>query len=199
MATHYFDLNITYNCAGQFAENVFKYKIVDPSSTDDWELARQLVNVIDDGGAASWTTKWSLMTSNQAYISTIRARQFSPDGGNTCTFVAQPADFPGSIASEINTQQIAACINWIPTTSGPAMGRNFMPGVPENALDSSRWEVAHVALVDAFIAKHLTGFTVAAGIFLPIVWNRTDETAASIDQGYLSPKPGTQRSRERPL
>lgn len=199
MATHYFNLDVSYVCAGQYAMNRFDYRIIDPSTTDDWVLAKELVNVIDDGGALSWTTKNNLIRSNQSFISAFRARQFAPTGGNTCSFVAEPSNFPGARLSGINTQQIAACINWIPTTSGPKMGRNFIPGIPEDALLGSRWEDDYVTAVDEFIAKHLSGFSTVSGVWEPIIWNREDETAALMSEGYLSPKPGTQRRRETPI
>jgi len=199
MATHYFALETRFFCSGQLAACVFNYKIQDPTTTDDFLLASQLVAAIDDGGAASWVLKLMQCMSNQALLSTVRARQFQPTQGNTAVAVFQATDYPGAIASGINTQQIAACINWIPTTTGPAMGRNFLPGVPENALESSRWEDAYIDIIQAFIDQHLTGFSVAAGIFLPIVWDRENEIASSIDDGYLSPKVGTQRRRERAL
>lgn len=199
MATLYFEAAARFFAAGQFCECVFHYQIVDPSTTDDFLLAGQLVAAIDDGAALSWVQKLQNMMSDQCFLSTFRARQFAPTGGNTAVAVFANDDFVGAIASPINTQQIAACINWLPTSAGPKMGRNFIPAVPESMLLSSRWVFGFETAAEEFILKHLTGFSVAAGIFLPIVWNREDEVGTVISDGYLSPKPGTQRRRERAL
>lgn len=199
MATEYFQLQAHFSCAGQFAMCVFHYRIIDPSESDEYLLARQLIEAIDDGGGTSWIMRLMQMQSEDSFLSSVVAKRVAPTGGNTAAQPFVPTDFPGAIGVEIGTQQIAACLIWIADGTPGESGRNFIPGVPEDALISSRWTEDFYDLADVFIAKHLTGFSVAGGIFLPVVYDRVAETGFVPDNGYLSPLVGTQRRREVPV
>lgn len=196
MATEYYSLTLGYNVAGQYAANVFHYRIEDPSDPDEFECAKQLALAIDDGAALSWTTKLQAMLSDQAYISSIMTRRAFPVGSNTARQQFETDDFPGAIASPVHTQQVAACIIWVSESTPGRTARNFMPGVPETALDSSRWTDAFQTLVQAFITKHITGFSTPVGIFIPCIYDRTTHTGPTVGDGYLTPLVGTQRGRE---
>lgn len=199
MANEYYELDVGFSCAGQFAMCVFHYRIADPTEPDEYEVANQLINALDDGGGTAWIVRLMQMISEDAFFSSARAKRVAPTGGNMAGQTFEATDFPGAIASEIHTQQVSACLIWVSDGTPGVSGRNFIPGVPENALDSSRWEAAFQALADVFIAKHLTGFSVAAGIFLPVIYDRVAKTGIVPDNGYLSPLVGTQRRREIPV
>lgn len=199
MANEYYELDIGFSCAGQFAMCVFHYRIADPSNPDDFEVAQQLINALDDGGATSWLFRLAEMMSDEAFISSARAKRVFPSGGNMAGTTFETTDFPGQITSPIHTQQVAACLIWVADGTPGVSGRNFIPGVPENALLSSRWESAFQTIANTFIAKHLTGHSVAAGIFLPVIYDRVAHNGPVPDNGYLSPLVGTQRRREVPV
>lgn len=199
MANEYYEMDVAFSSAGQLAMCVFHYRIADPTDPDEYEVASQLVNAIDDGGGTSWITRLMQMMSEDAFLSSVRAKRVAPTGGNLAGQAFEPTDFPGAIASEIHTQQVAACLIWVSDSNPGKSGRNFIPGVPENALASSRWEAAFQALANTFIAVHLTGFSVAAGVFLPVVYDRVAKTGFVPDNGYISPLVGTQRRREIPV
>lgn len=199
MDNEYYDLQVGFSCAGQMAKCVFVYRIADPSESDEYENAKQLVEATDDGAALSWLKKLQAVMSEDAFISSLRSRRISSGGGNTAGVTFETTDLPGAIVSEIHTQQVAQCCIWIRNDTPGVTGRNFIPAVPENALIGSRWQDAHVTLVQAFITKHLTGLSTATGLFLPCIYDREAETGTIIDEGYLSPWPGTQRRRELPV
>jgi len=200
MANEYYQLDLGLNCAGQFAMCVFHYVIADPTNPNEFEVAGQLVTALETGGPpVSWISKLQVILSNEAFISSARAKRVAPTGGNTAGQAFLPTDFPGDELSPIHTQQIAAVVIWPNDTEADAFGRNFIPGIPESALVAGRWEGPFQTLVDAFITKHVVGHTVAAGIFLPVVFNRTTHLGDVINAGYLSPKVGTQRRREVPV
>jgi len=137
--------------------------------------------------------------SDEAYVSSIRAKRIAPTGGNTFPQAFEPADLPGTHASPIKAMQIAGCIIWVPTVSGSKTGRNFIPGVPDDGVEKSRWLAPYGGDIDTFIQQHIVGFTIAAGTMLPVVYDRLTSTGDVIADGYLSPKLGTIRKRELPI
>lgn len=199
MANEFYQLDVGFSCAGQFAMCVFHYRIADPTEPDEYVVAEQLIDALDDGGATAWILRLMQMISQDAFFSSARARRVFPAGGNMAGQAFGPMEFPGAVPVEIHTQQVAACLIWVSDGTPGKTGRNFIPGVPESALVSSRWQAAFQALADTFIAKHLTGFSVAAGIFLPVIYDRVAHTGIVPDNGYLTPLVGTQRRRELPV
>ena len=177
----------------------FHYRIADPTQPDDYLLAVQLVNALITPGAANWMAKLRGMLSDDAYVSSVRVRRVGPVGGNEAAVVFTTTDNVGSLSSPIHAQQIAGCLIWISETTPGRTARNFIPAVPVVALDSSRWSVPYKGLADIFIATHTVGFSVAAGIFLPVIYDRIVKTGPVVDGGYLSPLVGTQRKREIPV
>lgn len=199
MATEYFQVEVGVVAAGQFALNVFHYKVVDPTEPDEFVVATQLLAAFEAGGANAWLLKYAQVMSDQAFVSSLRARRVAPSGGNTAGTLFASTDWVGDFSSEINTQQIAACVIWVDDTTPGITGRNFIPGIPEDALLGSRWDATYQTVVDAFIAKHLAGHTITAGTALPSIYDRVAKSGKTPDNGYLSPLVGTQRRRELPV
>lgn len=200
MAMNYYQLRVHARCAGNFAECVFVYMINNPTEPDDWALAAQLNAVLDDGGpGVSWISKLMALMSEDTFLTTIWCRKIAPGGGNTAVISFAPLTILGTFAGTVGAVQVAACINWVNETPDTHMGRNFIPGISEGALEGSRFTSTYQTAVNAFIAKHVVGFSVAGGIFLPCIFDREAETGVRADDGYLSPKVGTQRKRELPV
>lgn len=198
MATEYFEFKVSTVQAGQHAQCVFHYRIIDPTESNDYVLASQLLQALDDG-APSWLTEFRDMMSDDAFISSVRAKRLKPLYGNSAVQFFQPATLPGTVALPCEALQTAAVIVWLSDTDPSDTGRNFIPGVPSDALDASRWDAAHYTRVENFIAKHLPGFSVAAGIFEPVIYKVSALTGRLMSHGYLSPKPGVIRRREVPI
>lgn len=199
MADEYYELKLGVVSQGQFALCVFNYRIANPGSADDWLVADEFYQALDDGGATSFLNRFRNMMSTGAFVSSIRVRRVGPTGGNTAGQTFEATDFPGTIASPIHTQQIAACLIWVSETTPGQTGRNFIPGMAEISLDESRWSDAFKALAALFIEKFRTGISTASGVFVPVIFDRVAKTGPLINNGYLSPKVGTQRRRELPV
>jgi len=195
MATEIYELKVSFFQAGQYAQVVFHEKIVDPTEANDYLVAGQLLNALDDG-VPSWLLRLQQMMSTECYISSVRAKRIWPTGGNSAVQFFQVGDVPGQVAEEIEAQQTAMVIIWLSDTTPDITGRNFIPGTPDDALEASRWEADAYTRANNFIAKHLPGFSVAAGVFEPVIFNRATHVARLMSHGYLSPKPGTLRKRE---
>src|SRR6185503_11902128 len=120
-------------------------------------------------------------------------------GGNTAEAVLQENSIIGIRAGDVAASQVAATIIWVQTTEEGTTGRNFIPGISVDDLENGRFTTDYQDAVDLIIAKHLIGFNVSAGTFLPVIFQRETSTGLDITNGYLSPKPGTMRGREKPL
>lgn len=200
MATDYYQVNVRFICAGQPAEIVLHYRIIDPSNSDEWVVANQLGAAISEfNDPTDWLSRLLNLMSNEAWLSSIRIKRVAPTGGNTASDSWLPDERPGNVEAEIDAQQVAACVIWCNETTADKTGRTFIPGISTDSTDQSRWPDAYITNVNLFIAKHLTGFTVTAGIFEPVIFDRTAKTGLLMTSGYLTPRIGTQRRREVPV
>lgn len=200
MAIEYYELRLTIIAAGMHSQNVFIYRIDNTGNVNDFTVASQLRQALDDGApGTSWIFWFTNMLSEDAYVSYISARRIAPTGGNASPQQFAPDDLPGLEASPIHTQQVAAVLVWISATDPEDTGRNFIPAVPEIALQSSRWTGDADINYDGFIAKHLTNISIAAGLMQAVIYHRPTKTGRIIQNGYLSSKVGTMRKREKPL
>jgi hypothetical protein len=200
MAEVIYELRVGVIAAQQYALNVFHYYVTNPSIADDFVMASDLRQSLDDGGApTSWIYKFQQMLATDAFVSSVSARQIWPTGGNASPQAMEPTDFPGAFPSETSALQLAGRINWFSEEAPNKVGGNFIPGVSVAAITASRWEADYKTAADNFIAKHITGHTLPGGTALPCIWDRTNEQFYRIIDGYLSVKPGSMRRREKPI
>lgn len=199
MANEYYQLSVGINAAGQYSELDFVYRIADPTEPDDFVVASQLVAVLDDGVALSWIRRLFDCMSADCFLSSVRAKRVAPNGGNTASAIFEATDVIGDLSGDLGTQQTSGCLIWVNETDPDRTGRNFLPGVPEDMVDAGRFDIVYKTAIGLFVAKHITGFTVAAGIFLPVTFDRVTKTGLVVQDGYLSPRPGRQRRRELPI
>jgi len=94
---------------------------------------------------------------------------------------------------------VAATVIWVQTDVEKITGRTFIPGISIEDIDGGRFSTDYQSAIDNFIARHLSGFAVSAGTALFQIYDRETPIGYQVSNGYLSPKPGTQRRRERPL
>lgn len=200
MATDYYSLEVRVNVAGFPMANVFHYKIVDPSVSNEYLVAASLINELTVGaGITSWFARYQRLMSVDCYISNVLAKRIKVLGGNTAELILQEDSRPGIRTGNVIASQVAAAIIWVQTTEEGTTGRNFIPGISEDDLENGRFTDDFQEAIDNFITKHLAGFTVSGGVFLPVIFQRETSTGLDITNGYLSPKPGTIRNREKPL
>lgn len=200
MATEYFQANIRANCGGQRAEIVTHWRIVNPTEPNEWLVAKELiVALITDGGANNFCDKLRDCMSVDAYLSSIVCKRVAPTGGNTAVNVFQVSDFPGNIAGELSPQQNAGCIIWGSASNPQDTGRNFIYGLAEASVEKGVFTGAYNTLINLLITKWLPGFSVASGIFEPVIYDRVAKTGRLMANGYLSPMVGVQRRREVPV
>jgi len=200
MATEYYQANIRAIVAGQRAELVTHWRIIDPTNTDEWEVARQLiVALITDGGANNWCQRLADCMSVVSFLSSITCKRVAPTGGNTAVNVFTPTAFEGTVAGEQSPQQNAGVIIWSSFDDPQTTGRNFIFGVAEASVSQGTPTEVYTDLIELLITKWIPGFSVAAGVFEPVIYDRVAKTGRLINNGYLSPIVGVQRRREVPV
>lgn len=200
MAKQYYSLEVRTIVAGFPMANVFTLFIDDPSVANEFLVAQSIINALPVGaGLTSWLSRFQALLSEDVYISNILCRRMTDGGGNTAETILQEDSKPGLQTGDVAASQVAACVIWVNTDFPDKTGRNFIPGVSLSCIEGGRWEAAFQTAVDNFIARTLSGFAVSAGTALFCTWDREAEVGYQLTNGYLSPKVGTQRRRERPL
>ncbi len=200
MATEYYQANISAICAGQRCEIVTHWRTIDPTETDDYQLALELAGEIaNDGLPNSLAQRIASAMSDECFLSAIRTKRVAPTGGNTSVIVFTPTTFPGVLAEEMSPQQNSACIIWGSETEPMDTGRNFIFGVGEASISQGTFTDAYKTLIDNLITKWIPGFSSAGGTWEPVIYDRVAKTGRLIANGYLSPMVGVQRRRELPV
>jgi hypothetical protein len=200
MATEIYRAQVTVDMQGQMASIVMHFRTINPTSSDDFKMAGELVLALASGVApVGFINRLVLLMSEDVFVSSIVCQKIFPTGGNSAHKFYQRDTEPGGVASPWHTGQLAGTAIWITSARPDVTGRNFIPGVPESMINGGRFETAYQTAFNNFITTCLAGFTSAHGAWELVVWDREDETPYLVDDGYLSSKPGTQRRRERPL
>lgn len=199
MADQIYELRVRGFAARDFAECVFHYHC-DADLANDFALAGELVGLLDDGVNPNvWLTRFLNCCSDNFNLTTLAARRISNGGGNTYQHRFPSDGLAGNVASPFHANQGSGCVIWIGSDEPENTGRNFIPGVPESFLENARWNSTAYTAYNAFIAFHLAGFTGSAADWSPVIYTRVGSTWQDMEHGYLSPKVGTQRRRERPV
>lgn len=200
MAKHYYSLEVRTIVAGFPMANVFTLFIDNPSVSNEFLVAQSIINALPVGaGITSWLSRFQSLLSEEVYVSNILCRRMEPDGGNTAETILQEDSKVGLRTGSVAASQVAACIIWLNTDVPDRTGRNFIPGVSIDDIESGRFSASMQTAVDNFVARTLSGFAVSAGTALFCTYDRLTKTGNQLTNGYLSPKVGTQRRREKPL
>jgi len=200
MATEIYRSSVSVDCQGQNAAIVMHWKCIDPTSSNDVILAKQLNDALRAGVAPlGYINRLVLLMSDDVFVSKVDVIKIHPTGGNTWSHTYQRADEPGGIDSPWHTGQLAGVPIWITSGRPNVTGRNFIPGVPESMIEGGRFVDDYQTAMQNFMTTCITGFSTANALFQLVLWDREVEVSYLVDDSYLGRKPGTQRRREKPL
>jgi len=196
----YYDLEVRVNVAGFPMANTFRMMIEDPSVPNEYFVAKSIIAALEVGaGPTAWLFRYRALMSEDCYISNILCRRASNGGGNTAQAILRPDMLPGLASGGVSASQVAAVAIWLNDDLPALTGRSFIPGVSVEDLDDGRFTTAFSTRFDDFIARHVAGINVSAGIAFFCTFDSQFNVGYKILNGYLSPKVGTQRRRESPL
>jgi len=200
MAKQYYALEVRTVVAGFPMANAFTLFIDDPSVANEFLVAQSIINELSVGaGPTAWLFRFRALMSEQVYISNILCRRMSNGGGNTAEVILQTDTLPGLAPDVPVATQAAAVAIWTNTEQPNHTGRTFVPGISKDDLQDGRFIGTFQSRFDDFIARHVAGLNVSAGIAFFCTFDREFNVGYQIIDGYLSPKVGTMRKRERPL
>ncbi len=199
MATHVLESFITVRQAGHYAGFRQHWKIVDPVVVTPYALAKILVDgfVAPSAGTANISFLKELL-SEDSFIKIIRARVVSPPNANNAVRFFQDSAQQGAFPGEVDALNVSGCIIWMTAGEAGLTGRNFMPGVSEDAYESGRATTEYQEAIDAYCDNCLDGITTTTGVFNLCIAHGVVPTYTNVSRGRLSASPGTQRRRRVP-
>lgn len=203
MATEYYRTVLSFVCAGQFAQVVQHWGIVDPTNPNPFEVAQSFVEAFEADNAGGFApNRVQAILSADCFLSSLRCRRISPSAGAEAIRVFPPTMFVGDFASTVESAGVAGCSIWIPSSEDGSTGRTFWPGVAEIAIDGGYFTSAYENAMNALITEIVdVGIITPPGTFLPYLKKGplVAPTFSAIFSGYLSPSPATIRKRRTPF
>lgn len=190
---------ISIRQANNYAGITQHWGIDTPAFTDPYDLAKDVNEAYHSPLGGSSVFSWlEACMSEDTFISAIRSQVVSPPNSNNAVEFFQDADHPGTYSGDVDTLNVAGCIIFLSDGDAGLTGRQFLPGVSENAYDQGRPDSAYTTAINDYVAGLLTGLDGSAGTWLPFIKHGPTPSFAAITAGYLSPSPGTQRRRRVP-
>lgn len=197
MAEHVYSLIISYNTAGQFAQNVLHWKFEDGGFTTTKAAAEALQAAFD---AARRTTLRACLPTD---VSLVSYRGSRVDGGGGFEAFSP---ITGSVAGTRAGTQSASALNPVivtaPATNIPARGKIFLPGVSETDIADGKFTEAFKGAMLTNLSTLLDPVTLSGGGNPSAIYGWIRGPGVTFIPGvttWLSMNLGTQRRRMRPV
>jgi hypothetical protein len=198
MATHTYQLSISYSISTEFAQNILHYQFDDGGFADTQSAALALVDAFD----AHCTTGYKSILPNSTSILSYRGRALNVAGGfEAIKLLAGPP--AGTRAGNLQVTGVCPVLIFFPNGNAKQRGRMFLPGVTDLDLIDGDFQVGFRGQVSA--VRHLFSDTLTltgggAPVASPVVYSRLPlpSTSRIIEYVRLSDMPGTLRRRQRP-
>jgi hypothetical protein len=198
MATHIYSLAISYNCGGQFCQNVLHYQFDDSGFQSTAGAAAALITAFD---TANRTKLKNILPAATTLLS-YKARSVSQVGGFE-SFFNLPAGQVGARAGTIAASGICVGVLLVPIGNAKARGRVFLPGVTMTDVENGEYQTgfltAWLANKDLF-SNNLTIVGGGGPTATPCIYHRAPppKVGYTIQYVTLTSYPTTQRRRQRP-
>lgn len=127
MAAHTYRLTISYNVAGQFAQNVLHYRFEDGAFSTTVAAAAALNNAFNTHCSGPLKDALSLHVQILSY----KSRLVDSHGGFEAVLLGVAGDV-GNRAGDLSASGLAPLIRFITNATPPVTGRMFLPGVSDS-------------------------------------------------------------------
>jgi len=198
MADQIYSMTLTWNCAGQFCQNILHWKFDDSGFTNTHAAAFDLIGTWAN---AQKDVIVDIVANNTTLLS-IKGRRVTSGGGfEAIVNFAPPVD--GVWAAPAQVSGLATVLIGYPLDESKPRWRMFLPGVPDDALvdgkysDAFKTAVAGIFTAGVFASFALTGGGTPTAIH--VIPGTTVANAKLIGEYRLSQLPGTMRRRQRPV
>src|SRR6478672_1625564 len=127
MAAHTYRLTISYNSAGQFAQNVLHYRFDDSGFQTAVQAAAALNNAFNTHVSGDLKNALSVHTQILSY----KSRKIEGGGGFEAVLLGVGGDI-GTRVGDLSASGLAPLIRFITNNVPPVTGRMFLPGVSDS-------------------------------------------------------------------
>lgn len=195
MALNTYALTVSYNCGGQFAQNVFHYQFDDATFATAQLAATDLITKWDTANRGTLRGILSAAVTIVGY----KAGRISSAGGFEA-HLSVAASNAGTRGATISAAGLAPCIIHYPVNLTLARGRTFLPGVAENDVESGIFTENFKAAAQSALNTLFDQLTMTGGGAATFGYWRTKPTKlfVALVDSILSENLGTQRRRMRP-
>lgn len=198
MADQLYQMIISYNCAGQFAQNIFHWRFDDAGFTNTHAAAFDLIGTWSNAHIDHLT---NIFAQNCEAVS-IKGRRVSGGGGFEAIINYAPPE-AGDWLADAQVSGLATVLIGYPLDESRPRWRAFIPGVPEDALVDGKFTNAfQVGVLTMFANGTFASFNLTGGgapVAVHVIPGTTPANSKLISEYRLSPTPGTMRRRQRPV
>lgn len=197
MADNVYQLTISYNSAGQFAQNILHYKFDDGGFASTHAAALDLVSSFN---TAKETLLRNMLPGSVLWLSTKARRVTNGGGFEAIEFFAPPV--AGNRTGDMQVSGVAPVIISYPVDmTSRTRGRMFLPGVSVEDLVFGKYTAAYQAAAVTFNTDFFDDITLTGGGAPSAAFGIHKTTPANfvvLPSHRLSDTVGTMRRRQRP-
>ncbi len=197
MATHIYQIQVSYTLAGQFAQNILHYQFDDAGFSSTEGAAEALLTAFDAANTANLRAIVPIAVTLTSY----KSRSVNQVGGFEAFFpLAGPVH--GLRTGPIAVSGIGPCVILIPTGQDKRRGRVFIPGFTDTDVIDGRIQPGFITAFNAAKIMFTQAITLVGGggpTATPCIFSRKPvKLAITIGHATLCEYPATQRRRQRP-
>lgn len=197
MPAETYSLTISYNSAGQFAQNVLHYSFDDSLFANTTLSAKALIDAWNLHSTALLKAALSVHTTILSY----KSRRISSSGGFESIRVGVAGDI-GLRAGDLSASGLAPLIRFVTNQVPPVSGRMFLPGVSDSDCVDGFLATGFFTVLEGLAGALDDPITLVGGgapVATPVVrLNFPVRQSVPIHVAVPSPYLATQRRRQRP-
>jgi len=198
MSQHTYRLVITYNNAGQFAQNVLHYQFDDALFPDTQAAALALINAWD----ATARPKLQLMIPTSVTILSLKARAVTQVGGFEAIKLLA-AGITGARTGAMQASGLGPLIKLLPLNSTTRTGKIFLPGITISDATDGVLTTAFSTILETNAGLMLQNLILTGGggptATIVVFGNQPAGAALPVQHIIASNNIATQRNRQRPV
>lgn len=198
MATSTYRLTISYNSAGQFAQNVLHYDFDDSLYSSTIAAADALNTSFNAHVSGDLKAALSVHTQILSY----KSRKATGGGGFEAVLLGVTTDV-GTRAGDLSASGLAPMIRFVSNAAPTVTGRIFLPGISDSDVSDGFIQSAYFTDLTNLADKLDDSLTLAGGgapTAVPVILSRKPVVvSAPIHIAVPSPILSTQRKRQRPV
>lgn len=197
MSIQTYRLTISYNSAGQFAQNVLHYQFADDGYATTVDAGTALNNAFSTHCTAQLKAALSVHTQILSY----KSRRITAAGGFEAVKLGVVGDI-GTRAGDLSASGLAPLIRFITISTPPVSGRMYLPGISDSDCDDGYCTSAFFTVLEG-LANVLDDPITLAGGGAPVATPVIRTVSPVRDSLTINPAVpvswlATQRRRQRP-